>query len=46
MNAMKAVNGAMSGMQRAISEGMLNGEVQGDYTPTSILLTGGAGSAR
>lgn len=40
---MKAVNGAMSGMQRAISEGMLNGNAEGGYTPTSILLTGGAG---
>ena len=42
---MKTVNGAVSGMQRAISEGLMNGETQGDYTPTSILLTGGAGTS-
>ena len=41
---MIAVNGSVSGMQRAISEGVLNGAPQGDYVPSSILLTGGAGA--
>lgn len=40
---MKAVNGAISGMQRAMSERVTNGAPEGDYIPSSILLTGGAG---
>ena len=38
------VNGAMSGVKRALSGAVGNGNAESDYTPTSILLTGGAGA--
>ena len=40
---MKAVNGSMSGVKRALSGNMANGSGGTDYTPSCILITGGAG---
>jgi dTDP-glucose 4,6-dehydratase len=40
---MKAVNGTVSGVKRALSGNMANGSGGTDYTPSCILITGGAG---
>ena len=44
--SMKAVNGtSMSGVKRALSGNMANGAGGSDYTPSCILVTGGAGES-